>query len=282
MTMKTRAIIILTVLLAVPATSAFAKPKGWKEPKPPAADANAVNHVVRPGETLSSIAEKYYGNRYDWVRLKEYNPQIENPDKVPIGEIVFVPDPHTRVVSSGPGRTSLNPGGGRLLGFMPNLSGVTFFGRTIYQIALILMIWFFFHFTSQGLFVWFAAHLAFVQDVTIKKAMRATLQSESLAFLSLLMVGVIGLVLLYVGTTSPGKPVSAELFGTAEEYLGSPTGILVFGLLIVGLYGFLGLRFVPPAFGVQPGRGVAIVLIAILLPHLIGFYLVGHRMGLIS
>jgi hypothetical protein len=280
MTMKTRATIVLFALLAFPASQAIAGPKGGRSEIKVPVDANKVNHTVQRGETLSSIAEKYYGNRYDWVRLKEYNPQIENPDKIPIGEIVFVPDPKNRVAASSPGQISLNPA--NLLGFMPNLSGVTFFGRTLYQIALILMIWFLFHFTSQGLFVWFAAHLAFVKDVTIKKALRATLQSESLAFLSLLMVGVIGLMLLYVGTTSPGKPVSPELFGTAEQYLGSPTGIMVFGLLIVGLYGFLGLRFIPPAFGVQPARGVAIVLIAILLPHLIGFYLVGHRMGLIS
>ena len=46
--------------------------------------------------------------------------------------------------------------------------------------------------------------------------------------------------------------------------------------------GFLGIRFIPPAFGIQAGRGVMVVLLSILLPHLIGFYLLSHRIGLIN
>jgi hypothetical protein len=89
-------------------------------------------------------------------------------------------------------------------------------------------------------------------------------------------------MLIYVGTTSPGNPVTPELLTTAEGYLASPSGTILAGLLLVGLYGFLGLRFIPPAFGLPTGRGLAVVLIAILIPHLVGFYLVSHRMGLIN
>ena len=47
-------------------------------------------------------------------------------------------------------------------------------------------------------------------------------------------------------------------------------------------YGFLGLRFIPQAFGAQGARGVAVVLFAILIPHVLGVYLVGHRLGFIG
>jgi hypothetical protein len=276
--MKKNFIVVAVLLLSVQASPLLAKPKGAA-----AAVVGGQNHTVKRGETLFSIAEEYYGSGYEWMRLKEYNGWIEDPNKLNIGEIIYIPDAKGAPATFGRGQTSRDPGNGRpLIGWLPNLKGVTFFGKTVYQLILILMAWFIIHFTVEGLFVWFAAHLAFVKDVSIKKAMRATLQAESLAFICLVMVAVIGLMLLYVGTTSPGKPLGPELLGTAEQYIGTPSGMMLAGLLMVGLYGFLGIRFIPPAFGVQSGQGVAIVLIAILLPHLIGFYLIGHRMGVIS
>lgn len=241
-----------------------------------------INHTVQRGETLFSIAEKYYGNGYEWVRLKEYNPWVDQ-ERLNIGEIIHIPEPKHLPRGSTKKQSFLNlPSGGSLLSWIPGLQGVSLFGKNLQQILMMVFTWFTLHFSIQGIFVWFAAHLAFVKDVSIRKAMKATFQSESLALICILVVGFVGLMLLYVGTTSPGKPVSAELVSTAEDYLQSPTGMAIAGILLVALYGFLGIRFIPPAFGIQAGRGMAVVLISILLPHLIGLYLVSHRMGLIN
>ncbi len=277
-TMKKALLVAFALLLAFPAPTLLAKPRPGA--KATSSASGGVHHVVQRGESLYSIAEKYYKNRYEYVRLKEYNPWIEDPDLLKIGDIVFVPD---RGVLEAPGQTSLNPGGKRaFLAWFPNLSGLSIFGRSIYQVVLILMAYFLTHFSIQGVFVWFAAHLAFVRDVSIKKAMKATLQSESLAFVCIIMAAVVGLMLLYVGTTSPGNPATPELFSMAEDYVTTPTGIVLSGILLVALYGFLAIRFIPPAFGIQAGRAVAVVMLAVLLPHLVGFYLIGHRMGLIN
>jgi len=279
--MKQPIAIAIALLLSLGTSAAWAKPKPKPDKPRTAAQEAGVNHVVQRGETLFSIAERYYGNGYEWVKLKEYNPNIDQ-EHLNIGEIIYVPDPK-HVPADSPVRTSLNPPSKRsLFAWMPSFAGVSFFGRSLSQIIIICLTWFAAHFSIQGIFVWFAAHLAFVKDVNLKKALRATLQSESLAFICVIVAGVVGLMLLYVGTTSPGKPLSTEILGTAEEYLGSPTGMALCGILLVALYGFLGIRFIPQAFGIQAGRGLTVVMIAILIPHLIAMYLVGHRMGLID
>ncbi len=285
--MKTTTSLLSVLLLAFLASPVMARPGDWRKNGKEASarvsisKSKEIKHKVKRGETLFSIAEKYYGTGYEWVKLKEYNPWVDQ-DHLPIGEIIVIPDPR-RIPLSESGNTSLNPGNPQsLLGWIPDLGNMSLFGKSMVQILLILMTWFFFHFILQGIFVWFAAHLAFVKDVSMKKAMKATFQSESLAFACLFMACIVGLMLLYVGTTSPGNPVTAELLATAETYLGSPSGILVAGLVIVAVYGFLGIRFIPPAFGMEPGRGIAVVFISILLPHLIGFYLLGHRIGIIN
>lgn len=290
--MKRRAFVLLLVLLPIAASSAAPQARGRSDGRPrETASDSGVNHTVQRGETLFSIAEKYYGDGYSWVRIKEYNPWVDQ-DHLNIGEIIHIPDPRYipagAVASSDSGggggsKTSFNlPSARSLFAWVPNLSAVSIFGRNLNQIILILLVWFFIHFAVQGVFVWFAAHLAFVKDVSIKKAMRATLQSESLALFCIIVASLVGLMLLYIGTTSPGKPVSAEILSTAEDYLGSPMGMALSGMLIVGLYAFLGIRFIPPAFGIQAGRGIAVVMISILIPHLIGMYLLGHRMGIIN
>ena len=47
---------------------------------------------VQPGETLFGIAEKYYGDGYKWMQLKEHNPWI-NPDRLIVGRKIYVPNP---------------------------------------------------------------------------------------------------------------------------------------------------------------------------------------------
>ena len=287
--MKTRTTLLLTVLttLVAPLALVEAKPKSAKAKErtpPPAAEeqSRGVVHIVKRGETLGSIAKKYYGSNYEWVRLKQDNPFVDDPDRLNIGERITVLDPQFIPDESEDTTSSANPSGTGPLGWIPDLSGITLFGKSIPQILLLLMAWFFVHFTIQGFLVWFAAHLTFVKDVSLKKAMRATLQAESLALVCFLMIGFVGLMLVYVGTTSPGNPLSSDLFSTAEQYLRSPGGLMAGGLLTALLYGFLGIRFIPQAFGIQTGRGATLVLVSILLPHLAGMFLLNHRLGLLN
>lgn len=61
---------------------------------PPVAieDVNALpsTHVVTDGESLWSIAEKYYGTGYNWVDIKEAN-NIDNPDSIADGQELAIP-----------------------------------------------------------------------------------------------------------------------------------------------------------------------------------------------
>jgi LysM repeat protein len=53
----------------------------------------ARNYTVRPGDTLSSIAQRFYGNPADWPWLYRANRSvIRNPDVIYAGEVLSVPD----------------------------------------------------------------------------------------------------------------------------------------------------------------------------------------------
>lgn len=252
-----------------------------------------VNHVVKPGETLFGIAEMYYGNGYKWTELLQYNTWV-NPDRLVVGRTIFIPDPKFMpaddvqgTASPDPGvRDHGNPGFGPGIGsfgsFFGELGSARLFGMSLYKLVLILCAWFMIHAAIQGSFVWFAAHLAFVKDVSFKKAMRATVQSEGLATVFLIVVSVTALMMVYVGTAPPGKPVLSDLLLTVEDYLRSSSGMALAGFLIVGLYVFLGVRFIPQAFEIPGGQGVAIVFLAVLIPHVVFLYLIGTRMGFIG
>ncbi|MBI1380693.1 MAG: LysM peptidoglycan-binding domain-containing protein [Planctomycetaceae bacterium] len=51
-----------------------------------------VEHVVQNGETLSSIAERYYGTAARWTRVYDANrDRLANPDRVPVGTRLRIP-----------------------------------------------------------------------------------------------------------------------------------------------------------------------------------------------
>ena len=51
-------------------------------------------HRVAKGETLSDIAEKYYGKRSEWQRLREANKEtVPDPDNLKIGQVLVIPEP---------------------------------------------------------------------------------------------------------------------------------------------------------------------------------------------
>jgi LysM repeat protein len=52
----------------------------------------ARHYTVRPGDTLSSIAKRFYGNPADWRGLYQANRSvIQNPDVIYAGEVLNVP-----------------------------------------------------------------------------------------------------------------------------------------------------------------------------------------------
>lgn len=49
-------------------------------------------HVIKKGETLSSIAAMYYKDANKWKYILESNPQIKDPKNLKIGEIIKIPE----------------------------------------------------------------------------------------------------------------------------------------------------------------------------------------------
>lgn len=243
-----------------------------------------VNHVVQPNETLFGIAEKYYGNGYEWVHLQEYN-RVEDPDHLAAGSTIFVPNPkldpseHSHqnpgsVVTNNPSKLADLPA------FFIALTQLNVFGMSFYKILICVAIWFMLHSMIQGAFVWFAAHMAFIKDVSLRKAMRATFQSESLATVLLFILAVMGLLVVFFDNGPPAESL-ASVVATVESHLTTEGGMLAAGAFLVLLYVFLGIRFIPQAFQTSSGQGFAVVIVSILLPHSIFLYLLGSRFGFI-
>lgn len=49
-------------------------------------------HTVTSGETLSEISKKYYGNPNRYNDIAKYN-NIENPNKINVGQNIKIPNP---------------------------------------------------------------------------------------------------------------------------------------------------------------------------------------------
>jgi LysM repeat protein len=272
---KKSALITTLLAAAILGKTAEANPPGAAgEPIP------HVNHVVQEDETLFGIAEKYYDNGYEWQRLHEYNPGVD-PDRLVVGQTIFIPNPSQDPTKSHNPGVTRNPGSlGDINAFFAELGRLEAFGLTIWKLLMLVAIWFMAHSMIQGTFIWFAAHMAFVKEVSLKKAMRATFQSESLATVFVFILAVMGLLVVFFDNGPPGESLK-EIVTMVEGHLQSDGGVLAAGSLIVLLYGFLGIRFIPQAFQTSPGQGFAVVLVAILLPHAVFLYLLGSRFGYI-
>ena len=63
-----------------------------RESYTPRKPARPRTHVVKSGETLQSIAKKYYNDPRKWRRIYEYNRQrIKDPDKISVGMKLIIP-----------------------------------------------------------------------------------------------------------------------------------------------------------------------------------------------
>lgn len=66
-------------------------------PGPTARDANAPAkatrvHIVRSGETLSSIAEQYYGSSNAWRKILDANKTLKDANKIAPGTKLVIPE----------------------------------------------------------------------------------------------------------------------------------------------------------------------------------------------
>ena len=78
-----------TVVAGVPVASAHAEEVSV-EALEEAAAVNTDAYVVKEGDTLGKICQKYYGNSGFWEALAEYN-KMEYPSKLSIGQVIIVP-----------------------------------------------------------------------------------------------------------------------------------------------------------------------------------------------
>jgi nucleoid DNA-binding protein/nucleoid-associated protein YgaU len=51
-----------------------------------------TTHQLRSGETLRRLSLKYYGTKALWSYLAQHNPSIKNPNHVPIGATIRIPE----------------------------------------------------------------------------------------------------------------------------------------------------------------------------------------------
>ncbi len=48
-------------------------------------------YTVKPGDTLWSIAQRFYGTGFDWQRIWHANQHISNPNEIDPGEVLTIP-----------------------------------------------------------------------------------------------------------------------------------------------------------------------------------------------
>jgi len=265
------------------------------------------NHRVRQGESLFGLAEQAYGNGLEWPRIWEANPWLD-PDNLRAGELVHIPsrdaswgDPPSKE------KYSLDPGTGSFEGGAPpksarkssnpgsrtpglhvfrnlatQVSARTIFGLPVHKVLFLLFLCFLLHAFFEGVLVWLAANLTFVKEASFKKSLKATFLTEMLTFATVVVISGAAILMLYLGTEPGASGTSAPLFPALEEYLRTSAGLAVAGFAILGLYIILSLRFFPQVFGVPMSRAITLMALAILIPHLVGFYLVGQRTGIIG
>ena len=79
-----------TTSLAAPAPEAL--PAAGSSSSASTTSASARSHVVQPGDTLSRIAQRYYGNGRRWNEILAANKAvIPNPDRLAIGTTLVIP-----------------------------------------------------------------------------------------------------------------------------------------------------------------------------------------------
>ena len=68
-------------------------PRSYPMPTPtPAAVAGATrSYTIQAHDTLSTIAEKELGDKHRWKEIAALNPQLPDPNKLKIGDVIKLP-----------------------------------------------------------------------------------------------------------------------------------------------------------------------------------------------
>jgi nucleoid-associated protein YgaU len=60
------------------------------------------SHTVQEGDTLFSLATRYYGDREKWRALHRANSdRVPNPGRLPMGAVLIIPDPNDPIMQEG-------------------------------------------------------------------------------------------------------------------------------------------------------------------------------------
>ncbi len=260
------------------------------------------NYTIQSSDNLFSIAKRAYGNGMLWPEIRRHNPWIQDPYQLRPGQIIYVPrleenwsdEARTRAEALDPPAESppAETPGDRSRGFanlpgvdgwqnvMQGVSAKTLFGLPVQQTVLFGFFGLLSHSFIQSILVWLATIFTFVKETSFRRALKAVLLTETLTFATILTVGVMAVFMVYLGSGPDELTRGGELFPALESYLQTPTGLglATTGLLLV--YTVLSLRFYPQVLRVKIGQAVPVLALAVLLPHLVGIYLVGQRIGL--
>ena len=67
-------------------------PTGLMAPPPGGLSGSGQVHVIQPGQTLYSLAVKYYNDGKQWPRILEANSErISSPNTIPVGTKLIIP-----------------------------------------------------------------------------------------------------------------------------------------------------------------------------------------------
>ena len=158
----------------------------------------------------------------------------------------------------------------------------TFFGFSLELFACYVLLFCLGQAILQGLIVWITTHITFVREASIRKSFKATFLTEMITLCTLLIVGVVAIMMLYVGTENAVEGPSSQLFPLVEDYLGRPAGLLAVAGCLLGLHVLLSLRFIPQIFEIRRAQAFLVVVLGALAPHLAGFYVFGKKLGFIQ
>ena len=325
--MKRKLILLLLLTASFLLVDAFnSAPKAHAEGLPRTGEA----YIIREHDNLFRIAERAYGNGFDYYRILEANPWIE-PDRLIPGELIEIPatarpigpllpesleEEPTEAGALEPASTEApatsepvpaeeaTGDGGEAGGVLPpetvthsdpaqgktsvwntlqsRIQSKTFFGFSLDMFACYVLLFCLGHAILQGLIVWITSHITFVREASIRKSFKATFLTEMVTLCTLLIVGVVAIMMLYVGTENAVEGPSSQLFPLVEDYLGRPVGMLAIACCLLGLHVLLSLRFIPQIFEIQKAQAFMVVFLGVLAPHLAGFYVVGKKMGFIQ
>ncbi len=284
------------------------------EPGPSSVGARASgrNYQVQHGDTLFSIAEREYGNGLLWPEIRRHNPWLPSSHQLHYGETIYLPPLGRDAWEQGTMDRAehLNPGnlkfvpeeppeprpleeqgasGENTFGNLPNawsnvvhqVTTKSLFGLPVPRVVLVAFLGLLSHSFVQSILVWLATIFTFVKETSFRKSVKAVFLTETLTFSTLLTLGAMALFMVYLGSPAESLAASDELFPAFESYVRTKPGMLISALAVLLVYSVLSLRFYPQVLGIRSSQAFPILALAVLLPHMLGMYLIGQRLGLL-